>query len=218
MLFPDVNRVPYSSPEEMWQKAEELLDTHSKERRYVYLYWSDLDTLSHRHGPDSKRVKNAWNGFSHLLERFISARISKQSTDTVLLITSDHGQLPAHIRPRYDVRNDQEFNQLLSMPPSGESRFPYLFVKPDKEGQFQHYVSQRWQDEFTILPSTEILSSGILGEKQTSPVIQNRLGDHVALPKADAYWWWANKENHLLGRHGGFSAQEMITPLLILPI
>ena len=30
----------------------------------------------------------------------------------------------------------------------------------------------------------------------------------------DAYLWWADKENPLVGRHGGLSAEEMIVPLL----
>jgi hypothetical protein len=30
----------------------------------------------------------------------------------------------------------------------------------------------------------------------------------------DAYLWWADKENPLIGRHGGLSADEMIVPLL----
>jgi hypothetical protein len=26
--------------------------------------------------------------------------------------------------------------------------------------------------------------------------------------------WWANKENPLIGRHGGLSSEEMLVPLL----
>jgi len=44
------------------------------------------------------------------------------------------------------------------------------------------------------------------------------MGSFSALPYGNAYWWWANKENHLLGRHGGFSKLEMLTPFLSLVI
>ena len=36
----------------------------------------------------------------------------------------------------------------------------------------------------------------------------------MAVAKGSAYWWWANAENALYGRHGGLSADEMLVPLL----
>jgi len=218
MLFPDVQKVPFISPQDMWQKVNDLLDNQSSSRKYIYLYWGDIDTLSHHQGPNSRQTRHAWNWFSHLLERFLSDRTSHAKGDTLLLVTSDHGQIPTEIRPTYEVRNDQEFMSFLEIPPSGESRLPYLFVKPDKTQAFREYVQQRWPDKFTLIPSTEMLASGLFGKKEMSQTIQNRLGNFIAIPKGDAFWWWANKENHLLGRHGGFSPQEMITPLLILPL
>ena len=218
LLFPDVQKIPFSSPQEMWQKVNDLLDNQDSLRKFVYLYWGDIDTFSHHQGPNSHKTRHAWHWFSHLLENFISDRTNQASNDTLLLVTSDHGQIPTQIRPVYDVHNDREFMSYLKIPPNGESRFPYLFTRPETSQAFQEYVQQRWHDTFTLMPSAEILASGLFGKKEMSPIIQNRLGNYITFPKENAYWWWANKENRLLGRHGGFSAQEMITPFFVLPL
>ncbi len=218
MLFPDVQKIPFTSPADLWQKVDDLLNSQDTSRKYVYLYWSDIDTLSHHDGPNSRKTRHAWHWFINLLEHFLSDRTRLGKNDTLLLITSDHGQIPTQIRPVYEVRNDQEFMSYLEIPPSGESRFPYLFIKSEKRKGFQEYVQQRWADEFALIPSTKIIHSGLFGKKEMSPIIQNRLGNYIAFPKENAFWWWANKENRLLGRHGGFSSQEMITPFFILPI
>ena len=218
MLFSDVQKIAYTSPQDMFRKAHALLETQPSEQKYIYLYWSDIDTLSHRNGPDSRKTRHAWHWFSHLLENFLDERMRSSKNDTLLIITSDHGQIPTQIRPLYDVRSDREFMECLDVPPSGESRFPYLFVKPEKLPAFQAHLSKRWADDFVLIPSANIAKSGLFGEKEMSTVVRNRIGTHAAIPKGNAYWWWANKENLLLGRHGGFSSQEMITPLFILPI
>lgn len=218
MLFPDVQKVPFISPQDMWQKTQALLETQTAVRKYIYLYWGDIDTLSHHDGPDSRKTRHAWHWFSHLLEKFIDERINLAKNDTLLIVTSDHGQIPTQIRPLYDVRSDQEFMGCLDIPPSGESRFPYLFVKPGKLEAFQKHLSHRWADDFVLVPSRDIVASGLFGKTNLDAVIQNRVGTHIAIPKKDNYWWWANKENSLMGRHGGLSSQEMITPLFILPI
>jgi hypothetical protein len=42
----------------------------------------------------------------------------------------------------------------------------------------------------------------------------NSAGNLIAAAKGNAYWWWADKENPLIGRHGGLSEEEMLVPFL----
>lgn len=217
MLLPEVEKIPFTTPQDMLQKVNDLLECQHASRKYLYLYWSDIDTLSHHYGPNSRKTRHAWQWFAHVLENFLCERSRRSTYDTLFLVTSDHGQIPTHIRPVYEVRNDQEFMSHLEIPPSGESRLPYLFIKAGMEKSFREYVEQRWRGEFSLIPAQQLMKWGVFGKEIMTPDIQNRLGNFVALPTGNAYWWWAHKENQLLGRHGGFSPQEMITPLLILP-
>ncbi len=218
MLLSDVQKVPFNSLHDMWQKVNALLDTSDSRRKYIYIYWGEIDTLSHHEGPNSPLVLQAWQLFNQTLQNFLSERMHSMKSDTLFLITSDHGQIPTLLDSRYDVRFDQEFMQMLEIPPSGESRFPYLFIKPTKIHICQEYIEQRWPGEFTLFPSEKLITSSLFGKKIMTPLIRSRLGNYAALPKGNAFWWWANKENRLLGRHGGFSKEEMIIPFFLLPL
>ena len=54
----------------------------------------------------------------------------------------------------------------------------------------------------------------LFGPGTPHPRLSDRLGDLIVAAHDDAYLWWAEKENPLVGRHGGLSAEEMIVPLL----
>ena len=41
------------------------------------------------------------------------------------------------------------------------------------------------------------------------------MGDWLVIPQSNGYFWWdSRKENTMLGRHGGFSPEEMLIPLM----
>jgi hypothetical protein len=54
----------------------------------------------------------------------------------------------------------------------------------------------------------------LFGPGQPHPLLSERLGDLMVLSRGSAYLWWADKENILIGRHGGMSADEMLVPFL----
>jgi hypothetical protein len=58
------------------------------------------------------------------------------------------------------------------------------------------------------------VDAGLFGPGTPHPEIFNRIGDLIVAAKGSAYWWWAAKENPLIGRHGGLSADEMLVPFL----
>jgi len=58
------------------------------------------------------------------------------------------------------------------------------------------------------------VAKGLFGPGKPHPFLSDRLGDLVVAARNGAYMWWAEKENPLIGRHGGLSVDEMIVPLL----
>jgi hypothetical protein len=40
------------------------------------------------------------------------------------------------------------------------------------------------------------------------------VGDLILVARGNAYLWWADKEDQLLGRHGGLHPEEMLVPFL----
>jgi hypothetical protein len=104
------------------------------------------------------------------------------------------------------------------MVPTGESRLPYLNIKPGHREFVENYLQANWQGNFTLLPVKNAQTSGLLGNRNYHQSTIDRMGSHIVFPRGNAYWWWVEKENHLLGRHGGLSTEEMLIPFFALPI
>jgi hypothetical protein len=115
---------------------------------------------------------------------------------------------------RYDLRNHPALIQNLHILPTGEHRLAYLFLKPGKEDLVRSYFNDTWSGQFTFIDPSEAVTKGLFGPGKPHRHLSDRLGDLIVAARDDAYLWWADKENLLIGRHGGLSEEEMIVPLL----
>ncbi len=214
MHMPQVNIVPFRTLSDLWVSLASLLEARPDERKYIYTYWGDLDELMHRYGPDDERVTLELASFSLLLERFLVGLRNRGRRNTLFLILADHGHLFTPRNASYELRNHPDLASCLAMLPSGEGRLSYLYVHPGKEAQVQRYVEQAWRGQFRLIPSEPAARLGLLGDAGRFPRLMDRLGDWILVAQEDAYLWWAERENSMLGRHGGLSATEMLVPLV----
>jgi len=214
MLMQNAKTLPFHTYSDLWTTLASILEANTDKKTYSYVYWGDIDYLSHRFAPDDERVALEFASFSLLLEHFVANQKRQERKDTLLIITSDHGMMPTPHHPSFELKNHPELIKCLAIPPSGENRFAYLFLRPGRETFLKEYTENTWHGQFHLLPSELILKSGLLGNRKIHPQALDRLGDWTAIPRGNAYWWWANKENHLLGRHGGLSSSEMLVPFI----
>jgi predicted AlkP superfamily pyrophosphatase or phosphodiesterase len=212
MLFPSVNVRPYRTASDLWVSLPAHLQAHAGERAFTYIYWDELDELSHRFGPNDVRVELEFANFTSLVEHFLNTMIGSRG-ETLLLVTADHGHIHTPKSPRFELRNHPELTSSLHMLPSGESRFAYLYIKPGCEGKVREYLERALPEQFIMLASEAVVQSGLLGGGRPHPGLADRTGDYVLIAQEAAYLWWANKENFMLGRHGGLSTIEMQIPL-----
>lgn len=218
MLLGGVKNIPYRTLPDLWASAGSLLAANANRRTYTYIYWGDLDDTAHRNGPDNERVELEMENFSHLLEGFLT-RLRRQNVGrTLLVVMADHGQVGTPRRDDLDIARRADFMNLLALPPSGEHRFTYLHVRSGREDQLAGLFASAWPGEFNLYASPAMLQAGLFGSGPRHPGILDRIGDQVALANGSAYLWWSDRENSLLGRHGGLSAAEMLVPLLALEV
>ena len=214
MHLPEVQVMPYGSTSDMLITLRNTLESNSDSSTYSYAYFSEVDSLSHRFGPEDDRVIWDFSGFSLLLNQFLKERKSKGKKDTLFVMLADHGQIRTPNQETFILKNHPEFFSHLMMSPTCENRLPFLYVRSGHESAVQEYIHHTWPDQFQLVRGSAALESGLFGDSSLFPAVVDRIGDWVVFPKENAYWWWAGKNNPLLGRHGGLSAEEMLVPFI----
>ncbi len=215
MFFPGVTRVGYLSPSDLWISLRKLMENQSDTKAFYWAYWADVDTLSHKYGPADERVRSEFAAFSQAFKtQFLDRLTPDLRKGTLFLLAADHGAVTTEKDPHYHLVNHPNLTRRLHMQPTGENRLVYLFIKPGQTEAVREYIETTWPNQFAILDSAFAAEAGLFGSGPASPRLAERLGDLVVAAKGNAYWWWANRENPLIGRHGGLTAEEMIVPLL----
>ncbi len=219
MLFPAVDVIPFRSTIDLFVSLEQLLKERQNLRTYAYIYWETIDTLSHRFGPDDERVYREFEHFSQALLDSLARIKQLNRSKTLLIISADHGFIHTPILDRYDLTRYPDINKLMVMVPTGENRLPYLFPKNGCSEQLIDLLKHQFGEDFIAVPSEIAIKQGLFGGGTHHPMLAERLGDWVLVPQNDAYlWWWWQKENPLLGRHGGLSPEEMLIPFFAVEL
>lgn len=188
-------------------------------REYIYVYYSDVDTLMHRFTDDDSRVSLQFSAFSNLFENaFLPNLERKVAEDTLLILSADHGSMGTPKNARYELINHPDLMDCLVMQPTCENRLAFFFIKPDRIQDVREYVEKTWPGEFALIDPDAALEQGLFGEGPFDENARERLGDLIAAARGEAYLWWAPKPNHMAGRHGGLSKAEMLVPFYALPL
>jgi hypothetical protein len=215
MLFKDVIIQRFATAAELWINLRQLLEGRPDERLYTWAYWGEVDHFGHFYGPDDERTAAEFAVFSDAMEKYLLNRLSERARrDTLLLLTADHGQITTPPDPHYDLRNHPGLVRRLHMQPTGENRLTYLYIRPGQTEAVREYLERTWPSQFYVVGAAYAAEAGLFGPGAAHPDLSDRLGDTIVLARGNAYFWWANKENILVGRHGGLHPEEMLVPLL----
>ena len=216
MLYKDVETRSFNTSTDLWLNLRDLVNGRPAERQFIWVYWGEVDHYSHQYGPEDERPAAEFATFSQTFEKLLLKQLrSDVRHDTLLILTADHGQISTIQSPHHDLRNHPNLVQRLHILPTGENRFQYLFVRPGQTEAIQEYYQHSWPRQFTLIDPSRAVQAGLFGPGKPHPQLFDRLGDTLALAQGSAYLWWANKDNPLLGRHGGLSPEEMLVPFLM---
>jgi hypothetical protein len=213
MLLPRGIHQGYYSLGDLFFRLNRMVIPESGHPIYHYVYWGEIDELSHIYGPDDIRVRLALRDFSRYLRDFRDSLASNSKGRTLLLVTADHGLQKTSLNDENILSRHPAFLDLLERRPTGENRLSFLHCKKDRVNSVLAYVDQAWPGKFQLFITEEVLASRLFGPGEPYSRIHSRIGDLVACPVGDAYWWWSDKANWLIGRHGGLSRDEMLVPL-----
>lgn len=216
MFFRDVNVQAFNTPSDLWVNARHLLETRLNERMFVWVYWGELDHLSHIYGPDDERTVAEFATFSAAFEHLFLSRLDPEARrGTLLILTADHGQIFTSKHSNLDLNHHPELTSRLHLQPTGENRMAYLYLRPGQYDAMSVYLDRTWPDQFKLVDPAVAVAAGLFGPGQPHPRLLDRLGDVMVVARGSSYWWWADKENKMHGRHGGLSPDEMLVPFLV---
>jgi len=215
MFQREVEIYPFGTAADLWVSLRQMIENRPYERMFAWTYWGDVDGLSHHHGPDDERVLAEFSHFSAAFEQFFINKLSPElRKDTMVILTADHGQIHTPLAANNLLKNHPILNQQLHITPTGENRMSYLYLRPGSEQTVRDYLGANWEAGFTIVTRDQALSAGLFGPGPHHPGLRDRLGDLIAFPHGDDYLWWADKDDFMLGRHGGLHKDEMLVPFL----
>jgi hypothetical protein len=204
----------YVSESDLWANLRDNLNSRPATPKFVYAYWPLVDTLMHRYGPDDDRVTCQFDLMSQALQTQLFDRLENWAKkDTLFVLTADHGSV---FTPPYEnnvLSGHPDLLVNLVMLPTCENRLPFLYIKPDKVAEVREYFDHTWPGMFSLITRQQALNLQLFGIGEANPKLDGRIADLIAISHEDAYLWWANKPNLMLGRHGGLSADEMLVPL-----
>jgi predicted AlkP superfamily pyrophosphatase or phosphodiesterase len=205
----------FNTAADLWVNARQAIEAHPRQRQYIWVYWSEIDTFSHLYGPDDERTAEEFAGFSAAFERLFLERLKPRARqDTILILLADHGQIVCQPDPYYELRNHPNLLRRLHILPTGENRMAYLYIRPGQTEAVREYVERTWPGQFVFMDPGFAVDAGLFGPGEPHPRLLDRLGDAMVLARERAFWCWSSKEDHLYGRHGGLSEDEMLVPFI----
>ena len=181
------------------------------ERKFVYAYWPEYDTVSHRYGSESTEALQKFM----LIDAAVGKLLSRLSgTDSAVIATADHGFIDAP--PEQCLEPPAAVSSLLRFPLCGERRVAYCHVH--SENEFMKRSIDWLGESAEVRASRELAEEGWFGPGVPHPRFAERIGD-VALVMRDRYtvkdWTPGEPRSLHIGNHGGTSEDEMLIPLIM---
>ena len=204
----------YLLPSTMGVRVRQLLDGRAEDDSplYIYAYWAGVDTIAHWYGPRGPEHAAEAALLDRDLERALGDR---DSGDTLVILTADHGHASVDPVRLIDLEADTELRALLRNPIAGEPRL--VFLHTDRPADVKAYLEQTYPGSFLLIDRDEAIDAGLFG--RGDPMLaRRRVGEVIALIGDDRAATVVRVDGQAVlhrGAHGGMTADEMRIPVLL---
>ena len=187
------------------EKIIELCKNPNK--KFIYAYYEDPDSLLHEYGIDSEIVKIEFKNINSNLEY-----LCNNIEDSVVIITADHGHIDTYY---YNLDNYPSIKNLLERTTSIEPRAISFKVIDSKKDEFVSEFNKYFKDEFWLLDASEVIDKCIFGTGENNTHFEESIGDFVALAKSNKAIIYSNDSYQFKSHHAGLTDREMLIPLIV---
>jgi predicted AlkP superfamily pyrophosphatase or phosphodiesterase len=207
--------VPYIGLNEYFERIHQVISSNNN-KKYIYAYWPELDSLAHVYGVHSTEV---FTHFQELNKGFSSFVESIKGTNTAFIITADHGLIDSTDSRTIKLAEHPDFVETLTLPLCGEPRVAYCYVRPAKVSDFEEYVKKNFMDVCTLHKAEELVEKNYFGLFKAHERLSDRIGDYILIMKENYVmkdFVLGEKIHYFVGNHGGVSKEEMYVPLVVI--
>lgn len=129
--------------------------------KYIHAYWDQPDTIMHRKGCFGEPARSSVRE----LEKAVG-ELADELSDTLLLITADHG----HINSTRAVITDYpDITECLVRMPSIEPRCLNLFVRDGMAEQLKAAFREHFDGKFLLMSKAEVMERELFRQGSSSP-------------------------------------------------
>lgn len=209
--------VPTLTAPDMLTNLRKKLQSGSS--RFHFCYHASPDTIAHARGPFSEEysaeIESVFSSIKTELFEKLDRSIAKK---TLLVISADHGLSHIDATGIIDISKHAALLDMLKVPPTGDSRCLIMHAKSeDYIERISSYFEQNFPGSFLMLESKAALKEGLFGRGEIRQEMKDRIGDLIMVPRglrAIDNSILQPRKDHVPGRHGGLSENEMLVPLL----
>ncbi|MBK1694695.1 phosphodiesterase [Chromatium weissei] len=211
--------IAYDGLNALFQKTLQVLRQPQRLRRkrqFLYLYWPALDSIGHAQGMNSAAAVAHLAQIEQEIAHFLTAAAG---TNTLLLVSADHGQLDTSPSERIELIDHSELADCLLLPLCGEPRAAFCYVRANRIHAFEQYCQQTLHEQVELIPSRQLVENGWFGFGTPHSQFFDRIGDYCLLPRGQRIICDrlpSEKPYIQIGVHGGLSAAELMVPLCVL--
>lgn len=197
-----------------------MCNSDNKKNKFIFAYSDNPDEIIHKNGCYSQETKEFLINTENDFEKLVTGL---QGTNTLLLISADHGH--NDIKKRISILDLPQIQECLIMPPFLESRMISFYVKENKKKVFVEEFNKLFKEDYILYSKKEFLDSKLMGNGKQHKKIDDFIGDYVAIAISDTVIVLENYfDRELKGKHEkksthcGLTKKEMNVPLIIFEI
>lgn len=220
--------IPYISITDLMVVLRHKLSTHNG-KSYYFVYWPEIDSLEHFYGPASKEVNAGLSLLSYMLENELIGKLGeKTASDTVMILTSDHGLCPTHPENTIYLNQYPQITNYFKRSsfgkpilPTGSPRDVFLNIQEERINEVVAFLRNTFGDVATVIrvDKEEDMLTRLFGKSKQHKEFSSRLGNILVLPKNQNTIWYEylpGEKFVFRGHHGGLSSDEMFIPLITI--
>jgi len=185
------------------------------EPKFIYAYWPEFDTQSHRHGVASEQARTEFervdDAFAELLQRLAG-------TESAVVVTADHGFMDSPAQDLLELEHGPGLAGLLKLPLCGERRIAFCHVQEGRVAEFSARARDWLGARGEVRASRDLLDEGWFGPGRAHPQLAERIGDLTLVMNGrhTVKDWTPGEPRHLhIGNHGGATDDELLIPLVV---